>query len=514
MTPGQDQHRRLDELAEAVADGAATAEQSAELQQLIAKDEELRRRYVLQMQMRARLELELADLLGDSFPQSPALHTDQPDEVAPSSEATSGPSRQKTSFDPEHRSTLTAVYCFFAQPTQLSLAVAALFIGLLITAMAFMAPPFSRTTTEHPNGNPPAATRVVARLTDLQDAVWFDERRSPPRGAFLLNGRRLELLEGLAEVTFDDGATVVVTGPAELVIDSADACSLDSGRLAGHVPPRAVGFQVGTPAGRIIDRGTRFGAVVTPAQETLIAVFEGAVDVETGAAASPRMQRVSAGQAVRVAAGDIVPHAADSNLLARARFAFSISQSRNTMPFDPENISRGKPYAYSQLAGTHGSHYLDDPFIQNAVPLGEFFAGDLTDGVVGNGNSGGDATTGSPVVSLAQAGVNDIVIDLGANFSIRAIAVGTSLREANGHYDGWAPTDVDIAFSADDISNFGDSTNYPLWDTSELIPHDGHAEKTHTAKSESARYVKFTFDMDVTNRFMLDEITVYGEALP
>jgi hypothetical protein len=72
---------------------------------------------------------------------------------------------------------------------------------------------------------------------------------------------------------------VVLEGPARFELADPDRLVLWSGKLAADVPPRAVGFTIETPAGLIIDRGTRFGVNVSSNGLTETRVFQGRVDV-------------------------------------------------------------------------------------------------------------------------------------------------------------------------------------------------------------------------------------------
>ncbi|HEY1191954.1 MAG TPA: LamG-like jellyroll fold domain-containing protein [Gemmata sp.] len=167
-----------------------------------------------------------------------------------------------------------------------------------------------------PQVEPPLATAeeptttAVAVLTRSVGAHWTDPPGGVTVGAALTPGW-LKLESGLAEIEFYRGARVVVEGPAEVQLVSADRAACRFGRLTAEVPPAAAGFQVGTPHGAVIDRGTAFGLNVT-AGGTEVHVFEGQIELH---GASGR-RTLATGQAVAVA-----PGAADRPLVAdRAGF--------------------------------------------------------------------------------------------------------------------------------------------------------------------------------------------------
>ncbi len=120
----------------------------------------------------------------------------------------------------------------------------------------------------------------VARLLHAVDAEWGgDEATAPIVNSRLRQGQLLELKSGLAEIRFDSGVSVVLEGPAELILDDENACSLRLGRLVGRVPDEAVGFTVDTPSATVVDLGTEFGVAVTDSGDAETWVFHGAVEL-------------------------------------------------------------------------------------------------------------------------------------------------------------------------------------------------------------------------------------------
>ena len=111
------------------------------------------------------------------------------------------------------------------------------------------------------------------------DAEWKSSDSFEP-GESLFAKTHLKLTAGLAEITFDSGARVILEGPADLELVSTDSAHLHSGRLVGRVPPEASGFAVKTPSTTVVDIGTEFGLQVAQSGTAEVIVFEGEVDVE------------------------------------------------------------------------------------------------------------------------------------------------------------------------------------------------------------------------------------------
>ncbi|HSA12849.1 MAG TPA: FecR family protein [Candidatus Paceibacterota bacterium] len=167
------------------------------------------------------------------------------------------------------------------------LAAAAAVVAVLVTAWIF----FSRPGASQPS-------RVfVCQVQQAIDAKWASGSPAPKPGDNLRNCP-LELASGMVEFAFLDGATVVVEGPAQFDLAEPDRLVMWSGKMAAEVPPRAVGFTVETPAGKIIDRGTRFGVNVASNGVTETRVFEGKVDVRPAKAGNGNEESVKQGGAV------------------------------------------------------------------------------------------------------------------------------------------------------------------------------------------------------------------------
>ncbi len=131
----------------------------------------------------------------------------------------------------------------------------------------------------------------VAILVGSTDAQW--------KGASLalsdkINVDEYELLSGLIEIKFDQGANVIFEGPAKFKIESANGAYLEQGRLVASVPPRAQGFTVNTPSAKMVDLGTEFGVYIDDIQTSHLVVFKGSVTIQPHA--SNEIHTVTSGE--------------------------------------------------------------------------------------------------------------------------------------------------------------------------------------------------------------------------
>lgn len=89
----------------------------------------------------------------------------------------------------------------------------------------------------------------------------------------------LEIEDGVVQIDFYSGATVILEGPACIRLESPELGRLDYGNLWAHVPPPARGFRVETASFDVIDLGTEFGMTVGLDGRGEIHVIDGEVEV-------------------------------------------------------------------------------------------------------------------------------------------------------------------------------------------------------------------------------------------
>ncbi|EDY18195.1 LamG domain protein jellyroll fold domain protein [Chthoniobacter flavus Ellin428] len=139
-------------------------------------------------------------------------------------------------------------------------------------------------------------TSAVAVLTEAVDMEWAPGTGDHAVGGPLSPGW-LRFDSGLAQIEFNDGARVIVEGPAELEIRSRSEAYCREGRLSAQVPAAAHGFKIGSPKMTVVDLGTTFG-FETHAGAAQVHVFEGKVQI-ADARNAPKKELL-AGQALSV----------------------------------------------------------------------------------------------------------------------------------------------------------------------------------------------------------------------
>lgn len=138
-----------------------------------------------------------------------------------------------------------------------------------------------------------ATSAGVALVTRLVDVQWRESEKKFTVGDALSVGE-LVLDGGVAQIEFFCGATVILEGPAKLVLESSTAARLHSGRLRAQVPPAARGFQIHADELRVVDLGTEFGVAVNDGKAD-VQVFDGEVELFK---ANGEQRLVTAGNAI------------------------------------------------------------------------------------------------------------------------------------------------------------------------------------------------------------------------
>jgi ferric-dicitrate binding protein FerR (iron transport regulator) len=145
----------------------------------------------------------------------------------------------------------------------------------------------------------PIAHRLarVGTVVHQEHCVWSPTRSLVPGSRF--STESLSLVSGVARLRFDSGTEIVMQGPCELQVASADTAHLLAGDVVIHVTELSDGFTLQTPDATIIDEGTEY-AVSLNDEATEIHVFEGNViwdPVEASSEATS--ERIEAGEARR-----------------------------------------------------------------------------------------------------------------------------------------------------------------------------------------------------------------------
>jgi hypothetical protein len=159
-----------------------------------------------------------------------------------------------------------------------------------------------------------APDEAVAWLVNAQNCTWTD---GEPPGE-LRPGRVLRIDRGLAELRFRCGTRMVIEGPAHIDLVSDRSIRLRNGKLTARVPTEAIGFEVLSPQGKVIDLGTEFGVSVNPNGVTDVYVFAGQVEAYPSDDSRDGKVSLTERQAARIAAGQVTATDSDPSRFVRA----------------------------------------------------------------------------------------------------------------------------------------------------------------------------------------------------
>ncbi|MEM1297098.1 MAG: LamG-like jellyroll fold domain-containing protein [Verrucomicrobiota bacterium] len=133
----------------------------------------------------------------------------------------------------------------------------------------------------------------VALLVHAVEAKWKDASFLPYES---ISPGRWELLEGVIELEFYSGASVILEAPAVIEIQSEYGGTLHEGKLRAQVPVQAQGFTIRTRELKLVDLGTEFAVEVTQDNGTAVHVLDGKVELFTPQSATDNGQELTAGQ--------------------------------------------------------------------------------------------------------------------------------------------------------------------------------------------------------------------------
>jgi hypothetical protein len=318
---------RIIDLAGAICDETASANDVAELDSIVVADDASRRDYwdfcwihaTLGMEARVHRALRKArekDGLDTSnlnpWESDALLDTEPHNAPAPTVQTVAFPS-----------SSLQGAFGYFAAgwPVAYLIATVIVAIGLVIGAVTHVSQPIEIVREVRPATEsrtlPEPAKEHVGQITDMADCQWEGSGESRQRSAvsgqqlqstnhFVSLGDTFALKSGLLEITYDTGAKVILQGPVTYEVESPAGGYLSVGKLTAKLEKRSAVsdqrsesanqkseirnqksllpvpcplFSVRTPTAVVTDLGTEFGVEVDESGATQSHVFRGSVTV-------------------------------------------------------------------------------------------------------------------------------------------------------------------------------------------------------------------------------------------
>ncbi len=252
---------RLNALCDELLDGAMSGERHAELERYLATDEAARCHYVRTMGLSASLHTYAAEFESDeggetmvSFPKQTKPHL------------------------------LRSRYSF----------AAALLLSLFLGALLMQQWPGVRDARLGIAQDDGVA--VITRASGIQ---WTDGAVCYRLGDRVPVGK-LQVKTGTMQIEFYSGATIILEGPANLEIRSANEAFCHFGKIRGSVPPQAIGFTISTPEYDLVDLGTEFGISVEPNGISEVHVFDGIVELRGVGRETNQTKGLAEGEAIRL----------------------------------------------------------------------------------------------------------------------------------------------------------------------------------------------------------------------
>lgn len=139
-----------------------------------------------------------------------------------------------------------------------------------------------------------------ARVMNVSNIVWATGAKQFDEWSFVEPGDSLKFDRGLVNLFLENGAEVLIEGPADVDFVSIEKVFARKGKLAARVGPGAIGFTIETPHANVIDRGTAFGLSVDETSRTDVVVYEGMVDLDVLGDNAPPRRRLERGEALSV----------------------------------------------------------------------------------------------------------------------------------------------------------------------------------------------------------------------
>ncbi|WDI43899.1 FecR domain-containing protein [Bremerella sp. P1] len=255
-------NKRLADLVHRSVHESLTAEEHAELEEMLLASPELRDEYFLLLDLEyglAKLAVEETGRQTLSLPEA-VVRPAHMQRTEPT------PASQSAGYWP-----LLALALF----------------GLLVAPVVYWAAnqqPVAHTdpqTGGNPDGGQSGPAIADMQIMQLARSRFFGEPRAFAPGDTLALNHDYALVEGSVQLRSRTGAEMIVQAPAVFAIQSAERVLLKVGECSVYAPDGAEGFRVLTPQAEVVDKGTRFSISVNESGEADVEVIEGAAEVFT-----------------------------------------------------------------------------------------------------------------------------------------------------------------------------------------------------------------------------------------
>jgi hypothetical protein len=122
----------------------------------------------------------------------------------------------------------------------------------------------------------------VATLTDSINAKWLSDVSMKPQSRISAYTKPMQLVQGMAKITTDDGVDIVIEAPTEFQFVSYSEIALSYGKLFARVSEQGHGFCVATPNAKVVDLGTEFAVLCHIDGNTEVHMYKGKANLFAG----------------------------------------------------------------------------------------------------------------------------------------------------------------------------------------------------------------------------------------
>ncbi len=231
---------------------------------------------------------------------------------------------------------------FWLNKSLLALAASVVFVALFTGVFNFDLPTRDGQLAEAPSVAD-APSMSIARITGTQNCRWGDSGTDIGFGSELGAGQTIQLIEGLAEITFEDGATMLLESPATIVFYSAGQIEVQEGRLAARIPPGSSNLCIRTKTFDLYNVDAEFGLLARASGNSELHVFSGTVraNVLNVAGERRRQLEVHASEAVLASASTTTVFEIPANVTHFVR-------SMNSLPGPHDGLLAYEGYLYPE----------------------------------------------------------------------------------------------------------------------------------------------------------------------